>query len=73
MRIIMMRSWTAGVGIRVGMFILRPFFFFARAHIGLLIEPGRETEKLIIVPLGWSKTPDDHPEVYRGPDPREQS
>ena len=23
--------------------------------------------------LGWSKTPDDHPEVYRGPDPREQS
>ena len=25
-------------------------FFFSRARIGLLVEPGRETEKLIIVP-----------------------
>ena len=33
MRIMMMRSWTACVGIRVGMFILRALFFvFARAH-----------------------------------------
>ena len=26
-------------------------FFFSHARIGLLVEPGRETEKLIIVPL----------------------
>ena len=33
MRIMMMRSWTACVGIRVGMFVLRAVFFvFARAH-----------------------------------------
>ena len=27
-------------------------FLFSHARIGLLIEPGRETEKIIIVPLG---------------------
>ena len=30
--------------------------FFSHARIGLLVEPGRETEKLIIVPLKkWEK------------------
>ena len=41
------------MGIQV--FFLRAlFFFFSHARIGLLVEPGRETEKLIIVPLQWA-------------------
>ena len=32
------------------------FFLFSHARIGLLIQPGRETEKLIIVPLRWTKS-----------------
>ena len=44
-------SRVACAGIRVGIFILRALFFvFARAK-GLLIEPERETEQIIIVPL----------------------
>ena len=46
------------VWVRVFMFILRLCFFcflFSLACIGLFIELGRETEKLIIVPWGESK------------------
>ena len=45
-----MKSWIACVGVRVGMFNLRALFFVLHARIGLLIEPGQETEKIIIVP-----------------------
>ena len=50
MRIMKIKSWIACVGIRVGMFISRAFFFL-HACKGLLIVPGRETKKLIVVPI----------------------
>ena len=49
-----MKNWTAcaGTGVHV--------FLFLHARIGLLIEPGQETEKLITLPLDkellyWAK------------------
>ena len=39
------------MGIHVFFFTALFFFFFSHARIGLLVEPGREAEKLIIVPL----------------------
>ena len=55
MRVMEIKSWIACVGTWVGMFILRALFIFSHARIlvGLFIVPGRETEKLNIVPLDY--------------------
>ena len=56
----------------------RGFEFVNQLTVGGVSLYSRLQLRLFRVPvfqytLGWSKTPDDHPEVYRGPDPREQS
>ena len=48
-----MKSWIACVGMQVGSLFWGLCVLFSHARIGLLIEPVRETDKLIIVPLGW--------------------
>ena len=53
----MEHSWIACVGIRARHVYFEGFvFLFSHARIGLLIEPGRETEKLIIVPYNKNGT-----------------